>query len=527
MSDGLKIETRVRRLSHYITDIETGLIQIPAFQRDFIWQPKAKLELLDSLKRSYPIGSILFWKPVANKIHISEEMSIGAFSTPEPSDNSSFFYILDGFQRLSTIAGCLINPDKSALVCNETERKTFAIYYDLKEEEFFFPRSKKIEPYQVAVHQLLDTRAAFSFERKLTAYSESEVILYMDRYIELGTTLIDYSLPSIDMIGGDIEEVVEIFSRVNSKGSPISSDWMASALTYNNEKGFRLGSEIDDLLNELNIYNFSELNRNLIIQCISSSFGKIYFDTNIEHLIKTKGDNFRVVAIQTIANIKRAVKFLFEELLVVNTKLLPYSIQLVFITHFFNQISKPTEVQLKKLKEWFWITSYANYFTLYSLSKQRKAYEQFQIFLKDERQPAVYNDKPNLQFEALDFPNKISFGSVRSKALVLFMLNYFNDFKSIDSTVIEGLKLNYLFYNSKKPESAVAILEPSNFKKAKDMSFMIGSQENYDAYFITQEMKDIYADDQDNRQDKILKLRKEVLVLKEQKFIKSLDLQTV
>ncbi|MCK5355364.1 MAG: DUF262 domain-containing protein, partial [Methyloprofundus sp.] len=354
MSDGLKIETRVRRLSHYITDIETGVIQIPAFQRDFIWGTKAKLELLDSLKRSYPIGSILFWKP-ADKIHITESMSIGAFSIPEPPDGSSFFYILDGFQRLSTIAGCLINPDKSALVCDKKERKTFAIYYDLKEEEFFFPRSQNIEPYQVAVHQLLDTRAAFSFERKLTAYSESEVTLYMDRYIELGTTLIDYSLPSIDMIGGNIEEVVEIFSRVNSKGSPISSDWMASALTYNNKEGFRLGTEIDSLLDDLNIYNFSDLNRNLIIQCISSSFGKIYFDTNIEHLIKTKGDNFRVVAIKTIASLKNAVKFLFEELLVVNTKLLPYGIQLVFITHFFNQISSPTELQLKKLKEWFWI----------------------------------------------------------------------------------------------------------------------------------------------------------------------------
>ncbi len=60
MSTKLQINTRVRRLIHYIGDLESGLLQIPVFQRDFIWTNKSKLDLFDSLKHGYPIGSIYF-----------------------------------------------------------------------------------------------------------------------------------------------------------------------------------------------------------------------------------------------------------------------------------------------------------------------------------------------------------------------------------------------------------------------------------------------------------------------------------
>jgi uncharacterized protein with ParB-like and HNH nuclease domain len=53
MSKNLKIETRARRLIHYIEDIERGLLQIPHFQRDKVWDNKKRKDLLDSLKEGY------------------------------------------------------------------------------------------------------------------------------------------------------------------------------------------------------------------------------------------------------------------------------------------------------------------------------------------------------------------------------------------------------------------------------------------------------------------------------------------
>ena len=197
--------------------------------------------------------------------------------------------------------------------------------------------------------------------------------------------------------------------------------------------------------------------------------------------------------------------------------------------YFIPMNSDPTENQLKKLKTWFWI---ASYFTMYSLSKQREAYYQFQKFLKDENANPVYNDKPELPFEVTEFPDKIFFGSVRAKALVLFMLNYSNNFEKVDAQEAEGLKLNYLFYDIRDdkgnfyPESAVIILDTlqPKFPKSKDMSFILEKSEDYQNYFITEEMKEIFIKHDGNYQNEILEKRKCLISNAEKLFVNKLGI---
>lgn len=526
------IETRVRRLIRYIEDMEKGLIQIPAFQRDFIWTNNDRKDLFDSLKNGYPIGSIIFWKPLKHlDVYYMDEQKIGAYSVPSKKEES--VYILDGFQRLSTILGCLINPNKTALEFdNKILYDKFILFYDLKEEEFFIPRNTKTEVYQIPVYELIDTKAGFRFQRNLMSqnYSETEIDLYTERYERLGTTLIDYQLPSIDIIGGEIEEIVKIFSRINSKGTLISPDWMISALS--NQKDFRLGTEIDELIEELKNFNFSEIKREILLQCITNSFGKVHFDQftrrntrKIEDLVKRS--DFIEVTNRTIISIKKAVKFLFEELLVVDYKLLPYSNQLIFITDFFNQIENPAPEQLLKLKDWFWLTTYANYFTVYSLSKQREAYNHFQKFLRNEEEHPFYNDSPDIPFDVAEFPEKIFFGSVRAKSLLLFMLNYANNFKKVDYNNVFGMNVSYLFYNYKNedgnyfPETVVPFLavQQEKLRKTKDMSYLITDYtDDYKKFFITKEMQGLYKDRHGIKE--VIQLRKNLIIENEKQFIK-------
>lgn len=543
MSKKLNIEPRIRRINLYIQDIEKGLLQIPPFQRSKIWGNKQRKDLFDSLKNGYPIGSMLLWKPNKDITFKMESNKIGPYSI-EFENKSEFFYILDGFQRLSTIFGCLIDPEKTELRIDQDEwKKDFAICYDLKEEEFFIPRSTMtLTACQIPVYNFINTRATYLLEKNLhhgNGYTDTEIECYMDRYEVLGSTLIDYQLSSTEINGGSLEDAVEIFSRINSKGSPISLDWMISALTYDKDsEGFKLSDLIDELVENLRIYNFHTIKREQLFQCILNSFGKAHFDQGsakntqpIELLIQR--NDFVPIVQKTIANIEQAVKFLFEELLVLESKLLPYNNQLVFITDFFNQIEKPNENQLKKLKKWFWMTTYANYFTLYSLSKQRAAYHQFQQFLKDENQDPLYNDKPDSPFEVIEFPTWLTMGSVRAKALILFMLNYSQDFKKVDSNTVEGFKLHYLFYDKKDskghflPESAIPILIESEKlidKKSKDMSSILNSEQSYDNYFITDEIKEKYFKKEENYKDTTLVLRKVLIVQSENTFIKKLGL---
>jgi hypothetical protein len=112
------------------------------------------------------------------------------------------------------------------------------------------------------------------------------------------------------------------------------------------------------------------------------------------------------------------------------------------------------------------------------------------------------------------------------------MLNFSSKFEKVDSQEIEGLKLNYLFYDMRDdkgnffPESAVTILDKlqSIFPKSKDMSFMLENEENYQQYFLTKEMKEIYVKKDNDYQRRILDKRKEVIIKSEKEFVEKLGI---
>lgn len=67
-------------------------------------EKKQILNLLDSIYKNYPIGSILLWE---SREKLASERSIADLEIGERSGNYPVNYLLDGQQRLSTICGCL------------------------------------------------------------------------------------------------------------------------------------------------------------------------------------------------------------------------------------------------------------------------------------------------------------------------------------------------------------------------------------------------------------------------------------
>lgn len=547
MSSKLKIDTRVRSLKVYLQEFEKGSFQIPSFQRDFLWSQDDIKELFDSIRNNYPIGSILFWKPLENSTSWKEQSNIGPYTIINDNQNNDPVYILDGFQRLSSLFGCLTNPKKFNEENLKFDQKKFDekfnLFYDLEEEQFVYLRqNSKNLFYQIPVYIFMNSIDFRQYARKEFEKidNEKDIEKYYDRADALGQIFTNYQIASVDITDANIEEAVEIFRRVNEKGLPISKDWIVSAIT--NQGDFRLGTEIDNLLNELKQYNFEHIKRDVIFQCIQNSFGKIYFDYKIEDLVKR--DDFIDITRKTIENIKKAVKFLYEHLAVLNSKLIPYNSQLIFITTFFNSLDneEPTENQILSLKKWFWTTSYSNYFTIYSLSNQRRAFEQFTFFINDENIDPIYNNEKS-PFFTQEFPQKIFMGSVRAKALALFLINYYLGFRylgldKIDSQTIEKFEIGNLFsisqkdnpvenfiplittYPSKNNSSSVMFKQLNKLKSRKNHSFLL-EKEN-DKLFISNEIVKNYK--LNINQSNILDLRRNLIIKAEKEFVSSLGL---
>lgn len=538
MKSQIEVSPKVERLVKYLSWIEEGVFKIPSFQRDFVWENKEKIELFDSISKEYPIGSILLWQP---KDQYRNKLEIGPYKIKD-SNSPMSFYILDGFQRLSTLFGCLTNPQKTKLDVDSTILKKYFLCYDLEEESFNMNQAESAT--NIPVYKLIDTFEYLDFidnlRHRINDSEKSNILI--DRAKKLSSTLIDYKIPSTEIFGGSIKDAVDIFSRVNSKGITISPDWMLSALTSRENENFNLGELLGQLKVELSTYNFGKISRDVLVQCITSSFGKIFFDQKIEELAKRS--DFQSVTYRVLDGIKKAVKFLFEELLVIDKRLLPYNNQLIFLTVFFTKIDTPSERQKDKLKSWFWITSYSNYYTIYSLSKIRQSFEQFKRFINNENENPVYYDKPNQKFSVADLPNLVSAKSVRSTTYLLFLLNYSNTFnhaafRRIDSTTIDCLKVSYLFGNKTTHDNVFPMIKYFSpqldsfndmfIEKNIDLSFIFSKHDFIDhaeLYFLTKEMQDIYNSELDMlvKEKMILEKRFKYIKETEKGFVNNLNI---
>ncbi|MCX7068927.1 MAG: DUF262 domain-containing protein [Methylococcales bacterium] len=521
MNDKISVKPDATHLDDLLQDVKNGKYKIPKFQRDFVWTPDQMLELFDSILKGYPIGSLLFWE-TSDVFKCKEE--VGCFVVKETA--KSYSYILDGVQRISTLFGTLMNPKSFDSDIIAPDKKDFLIYFDIKENVFIYAKSKKTKTVFLApLYEIYDNKELFNLFRKLN--NENITDIDKEKYFENARDLHDilhkYRLPFVEIKGGDIKSSIDIFKRINSTGQEISMDFMLSALNYNDDSGFTFSDVISDFLDNLNKYNFQNIKRDTIINCIASSRGKIYFD--IKSLELELKDDLENRSSQSFIFIEKAISFLYKKLYVLDIGLLPYPTQLNFIYEYFRVNPNPSDEELKKLENWFWITTYSNYFTIYSLSQQRAAYNTFKEFSVKMHCDGIYKDDKKEQFSTAKFPKKVARNSVRAKVIQLFMLKQI----SSDIQFNESIKEQFIFplKNDRTRTPANMILRlGSEFEKdkdKKDISYFIKNSDaqTLEKYFINEKIKKLYID---GKVEEFIKAREQLIQEKEKEFVNSLGI---
>jgi hypothetical protein len=76
----------------HIDDATLGRLNVPEFQRKYVWRPSKVADLVDSLWRGYPIGTLLLWES-------SYDSPRTALGTQEGK-----LWIVDGQQRVTSLA---------------------------------------------------------------------------------------------------------------------------------------------------------------------------------------------------------------------------------------------------------------------------------------------------------------------------------------------------------------------------------------------------------------------------------------
>lgn len=193
---------------------DNKVLVVPMFQRGRRWQKDQEIAFIDSLRRGFPVGTMLFYKTV--------------------DANREVYTLVDGLQRGSTIRKYMNNPTQFFIIDNIPGQALFTICKILNEEYItdtkkeiskiileFIRKSSSFDDMQyfdIATNIL----AAYSQEsidkcKKIIAVLKPFVQKLKGEYEIVSSTIIP-----VIVYSGDENYLPEIFDRINSKGTPLS-----------------------------------------------------------------------------------------------------------------------------------------------------------------------------------------------------------------------------------------------------------------------------------------------------------------
>jgi hypothetical protein len=370
-----------------LNDVDEGRVQIPRFQRPYVWTPQMMRDLFESVLSGYPIGSLLFWTPRDLKIRTMDR--IGPLPAPSARSAHPVSLVLDGHQRLATLYGVLRLPedhpkDESA----SAEQLSWWLGYDLQAQE---PRQMRRpedfnSPIILPLRTVLRTADFVRFARSIDASSSldgSTKSMYLDRADKIQRAIRDYRIALTTMRDGVVDDAVAIFSRINRSGRRMTTDQMAVALTY--QDGFNLEEALDELLGKLEPFGFGDVSRTVVLQSLLHGAKRNFVKPNFDDLRKKDTQEALQAALAPVTTSLQSAAEFFNETIGFRTgRLLPYALQLLLLGVFFRKrnasyrnLDKATKTILSR---WFWATSFEGWFASANSAEIERAVQTMEEF---------------------------------------------------------------------------------------------------------------------------------------------------
>lgn len=215
-------EVNNRSIRTLLSWIDEGIIAIPEIQRPFVWSGSKVRDLIDSLYKNFPIGYLIVWQnPDVN-------LKDGTKSIGKK-------VIIDGQQRLTALSAALSGQE---VFDDRYEKKRIIISFNPKEEKFDVanPAIKKSDAWIYDISEIFKADFdSFSFivdyKKKNPEVDTYNINSVIQRLIGINNNLIGIIELSHEM---EIQDVTEIFIRINSKGVELSqADFVMSKIASN------------------------------------------------------------------------------------------------------------------------------------------------------------------------------------------------------------------------------------------------------------------------------------------------------
>jgi hypothetical protein len=213
------------KISTILDHIDSGHMALPVFQRGYVWNRDQVRGLMSSLYRRHPVGSLLVWATESDGARHRGEGALAAGIVK---------LLLDGQQRMTSLYGIIRGAPPKFFDGNTQAFTGIRFHLERQEFAFYSPVEMRDDPLWIDVSQLM-LAGNDGLGRLLAGFgSKTELLPNVGTYAGRLSQILgirDIELHVEEVTGADktIDVVVDIFNRVNSGGTKLSSGDLALA----------------------------------------------------------------------------------------------------------------------------------------------------------------------------------------------------------------------------------------------------------------------------------------------------------
>ncbi len=241
------------KIAEWLEGVSKKDIVLPEFQREYVWPKEKSKQLMVSLVKNYPVGSLLIWKTDdAPELKNVDRL---------PDKLGTLQIILDGQQRLTTLYMLLKGDIPPFYKIGDIQYDPRDLYYNLDSGEFQYFQALKMrgDPLWRCVVDCFkdDGINIFAIAKEISS-SDSEELELAKKYNDNLTNLKNVERTDIPILNvpsqASLDDAIDIFDRVNSLGTKLTDAELA--LTHVTGKWPQARREMKSKIAELNKTHF-------------------------------------------------------------------------------------------------------------------------------------------------------------------------------------------------------------------------------------------------------------------------------
>ena len=209
-----------------ISDISSGNLVLPEFQREYVWTREQAKQLLVSLTKNYPVGGVLLWKTQEPP----ELKNVGEL----PKMLGTLQVLLDGQQRLTTLYMLITGSIPPYYREEDIKNDIRDLYINLEDGDFQYyqPIRMRDNPRWVSVIECFGSGQIEIVHMAQSICQDASKLpnviqLLFDNLTRL-RNIVNVDLP-IQLVPADasLDQAIDVFDRVNSLGTRLTQAELA------------------------------------------------------------------------------------------------------------------------------------------------------------------------------------------------------------------------------------------------------------------------------------------------------------